>query len=86
MQTITTTTGKVYQVNWCAPSTIDFALRFEIVGSTMQDVLATFTDPEETATLTHKFDESETVFTGYTLFIGVDMRQSGKIIVALMEG
>ena len=52
----------------------------------MQDVLATFTNPEETATLTHKFDESETVFTGYTLFIGVDMRQSGKIIVALMEG
>lgn len=85
MQTLTTATGKVFKINWCGPSTIDFALRFELVGCTMQEALLTFTNPEETATLTHRFDENEAVFSGYTLFVGVDMRQSGKIIVSLME-
>ena len=85
MQTLTTATEKVFNVAWCAPSSIDYALRFEVSGSTMQEVLATFTDPEETEELTHVFDEHETVYTGYTLFVGVDMRPSGKIVVSLME-
>lgn len=86
MQRLITATGHDFLIDWCGPSTIDYALRFEIVGSNMQTVLATFTDPEETATLTHIFDEHSTVFTGYTLFKGVDMRQNGNIVVALMEG
>ena len=84
MQTLTTATGRVFKINWCGPSSIDLALRFEVIDSTMQEVLTVFTNPEETEILTHKFDENETIFTGYTLFIGVDMRQSGKIVVALM--
>lgn len=85
MQKIITATGLEFNIIWCGLSTIDFALRFELVGCTMQEALSTFTNPEETATLIHRFDENETVFSGYTLFIGVDMRQSGKIIVSLME-
>lgn len=85
MQTIITATGATFNVVWCAASTIDFALRFEVTGSTMQEVLATFTNTEETAEITHVFDEHETVYTGYTVFTGVDMRQKGNIIVTLME-
>lgn len=86
MQKLITATGLVFRIDWCGPSTIDYALRFEVIGNTMQEVLETFTNPEETATLTHVFDEHETVFAGYTLFKGVDMRQNGNIVVALMEG
>ena len=85
MQTIITATGATFNVVWCATSTIDFALRFEVTGSTMQEALATFTNTEETAEITHVFDEHETVYTGYTVFTGVDMRQKGNIIVTLME-
>ena len=85
MQTITTATGKTFNVAWCGASSIDYALRFEVVESTMQEVLAIFTNPSETNVITHVFDENETVYTGYTLFIGVDMRRNNKIIVSLME-
>lgn len=85
MQKLITATGKEYQVEWCGPSTIDFALRFEVVESTMADILSTFTRPEECAELTHVFDEHETVFRGYTTFKGVDMKPGGSIVVALME-
>ena len=85
MQKIITATGKEFKIDWCGPSTIDFALRFEVVENTMAEILATFTIPEETATLTHVFDEHETVYIGYTVFTGVDMRPNGHIIVSLME-
>lgn len=85
MQKIITATGLEFNVIWCGLSTIDHVLRFEIKGSTMQTVLETFTDSQETATLTQIFDELETVYTGYTLFVGVDMNRRGSIIVSLME-
>lgn len=85
MQKIITATGKEFQVNWCGQSTIDFALRFEVVESTMAEILATFINSEETAELTHVFDEHETIFRGYTKFRGVDMKPGGSIVVALME-
>jgi len=85
MQKIITATGKEFEIDWCGPSTIDFALRFEVVKSTMADILEMFTRPEECAELTHVFDEHETVFRGYTKFRGVDLKPSGSIVVALME-
>lgn len=85
MQKIITATGKEFKIDWCGPSTIDFALRFEVIESTMADILSTFTNPEETAELTHVFDEHETVFRGYKAFKGVDMKPGGSIVVALME-
>lgn len=85
MQKIITETGREFIVAWCGLSTIDFVLRFEVKGETMQGILATFTSKEETGTITHVFDEHETVYTGYTVFTGVDMRPNGHIIVSLME-
>lgn len=86
MQKIITATGKILKILWCGPSTIDFALRFEVVEAEMSEVLTVFTNPEETATLTHVFDEHETVFTGYSKFRGVDLKPGGSIVVALIEG
>lgn len=85
MQKIITSNGKEFQIEWCGPSTIDFALRFEIVNSSMQEILSTFTNPSETLTLTHEFDEQRTVFRGYTQFKGVDLKPSGSVVVAMME-
>ena len=86
MQTIKTATGKVFKISWCGPSTIDFALRFEVVEAEMSEVLTVFTNPKETETLTHIWDEHETVFTGYSKFRGVDLKPGGSIVVALIEG
>jgi hypothetical protein len=86
MQKIITATGKEFKIDWCGPSTIDFALRFEVVESTMAHILETFTRPEECAELTHVFDEHETVFSGYSKFKGVDLKPGGSIVVSLMEG
>lgn len=85
MQEIITATGKVFQIIWCGLSTIDNALRFEIKGKTMQEVLAVFTDQEETEVLIHSFDNHETEYTGFTLFTGVDMKKSGTIVVTMEE-
>ncbi len=84
MQKIITATGKEFSIDWCGVSTIDFALRFEVLNCTMQDILATFTDATETKTLIHVFDEHETTFRNYKVFKGVDMKPSGSIVVALM--
>lgn len=84
MQKIITATGKEFKIAWCGPSTIDYALRLEVVGSPMSEVLTTFTDPAETAELTHIFDGKKHVFSGYTKFKGVDMKPSGSIVVALL--
>lgn len=86
MQKIITATGREFNIVWCGLSTIDLVLRFEVKGETMQDILATFTNREETGTLKHVFDELETVYTGYTIFTGVDMKPNGHIVVSLMEG
>lgn len=83
MQKIVTNTGKELVINWCGPSTIDLALRFGVPNGNMTELLQTFTDPEETAVLTHHFDEHETVFTGYTIFKGIDLKVDGEIVVAL---
>lgn len=83
MQKLITNTGKEIEINWCGPSTIDFALRFGVPNGNMTQLLLIFTDPQETATLTHCFDEHETVFTGYTVFKGIDLKVDGEIVVAL---
>lgn len=83
MQKIVTNTGKEIYINWCGPSTIDLALRFGVPNGNMTELLQTFTNPEETAALTHHFDEHETVFTGYTIFKGIDLKVDGEIVVAL---
>lgn len=85
MQTITTTTGKVFQVGWCGLSTIDYVLRFGVRGESMANVLQVFTDPAETAMLSHTFDEHTNEYDGFTTFIGVDLKPNGEIVVSLSE-
>lgn len=86
MQKIITAKNKEFSVKWCGISTIDLVLRFDVASSTMQEVLTTFTDATETATLTHVFDGKENVFRGYTKFKGVELNPSGSVVVSLMEG
>lgn len=85
MQSIVTAKNKKFDVKWCGLSTIDLALRFEVIDSTMQDVLTTFTDAKETIAVTHVFDERKTVYRNYTVFKGVDMKPNGSLVVALVE-
>ena len=85
MQKIITATNKNVDVQWCGVSTIDFALRFAVLGMSMTDVVALFINPEETATITHIFDERSATYTGYTTFIGVNLRPDGAIVVTLAE-
>lgn len=85
MQTITTATGKVFQVGWCGLSTIDYVLRFGVRGESMANVLKVFTDSAETETLSHTFDEHTSKYDGFTTFIGVDRKPNGEIVVSLSE-
>ena len=86
MQKVITATGKEFNVNWCGQATIDFVLRFEVVNSTMANILSTFMNPIETAKLTHIFDENRAVYTGFTKFKGVDLKPNDAVVVSLMEG
>jgi len=86
MQKVITATGKEFNVNWCGQATIDFVLRFEVVNSTMANILSTFMNPVETEKLTHIFDENRAVYTSFTKFKGVDLKPNDAVVVSLMEG
>lgn len=85
MQKLITATKKEFTVKWCGVSTFDNALRFEVVNSTMANILPVVMNPEETETLTYMFDEDKMVFIGYTQFKGIEQLR-GSVIVSLMEG
>lgn len=85
MQKLITATKKEFSVKWCAVSTFDNALRFEVVNSPIANILSVVMNPEETETLICVFDEDETVFTGYTQFKGVEQMR-GSVIVSLARG
>lgn len=86
MQTITTATGRVFQVGWCGLSTIDYILRFGVKGESMVDVLQVFMDATETESLVHTFDERTNKYDDYTTFRGVDLKPNGEIVVSLSQG
>ena len=83
MQKVRTASGKEFNVNWCGQATLDLALRFGVPDGNMTELFQTFTSPAETQTLIHLFDEEEIVFTGFTIFKGVDLKPDGEIVVAL---
>jgi len=82
-KTITTATGKVFTILWDGVAIIDGALRIAIIGATMLDLFTVFSNPAETATLTRSWDGIESVYTGYTIFKGIDLKPDGEIVVAL---
>jgi len=83
MQKLITSNGKEFPVRWCGVSTVDLSLRFAVVESSIQEVLATFMNTEETALIKHLFDSLETVYEGYTVFKGVEVQYNGDIVVAM---
>lgn len=86
MQKIITAKGKEFNVEWCGQATIDFVLRFAVVGSDMQTILTTFMDPKETSELIHMRDDmgNQAKFYNFTVFRGVDLKPDDSIVVSLM--
>lgn len=78
-----TAAGKEFDILWDGVSTIDFTLRFAVVNSDMATIFKVFSDPLETATLTRIWDGIESVYTGYTVFRGVDLKPDGEIVVSM---
>ena len=83
MYKLRTATGREFDILWDGASTIDLTLRIAVVNSDMATIFAVFSDPAETATLTRVWDGIESVYTGYTVFRGVDLKPDGEIVVAL---
>lgn len=75
------TSTKEYSVIWDGVSSLDGLLRFQITGSTMPELLSTFTNAEETAKL-DVADSYETIrsYSGYTDFYGIVKNGNGFVI------
>ena len=80
MLKLITATNKTYPVNWAALSHLDGSLRFEVSSGDFTELYRIFIDPAETITLTRVFDESETVFEGYTDLFRIERMQNGIVI------
>lgn len=75
------TCTKEYSVIWDGVSSLDGLLRFGITGSTMPELISTFTNTEETAKLDIA-DRYETIrsYSGYTDFYGIVKNGNGFVI------
>lgn len=76
-------TGTEFDILWDGVSTIDGTLRFAVVNATMAEIFAAFSDPHACSTLTRVWDGIESVYTGYTVFRGVDLKPDGEIVVSM---
>ena len=75
------TTTKEFDIIWDGVSDLDGLLRFQTVGSTMQELLTTFMDSEETEVL--KVADSFAVirsYDGYTEFYGIAKNDRGYVV------
>lgn len=75
------TTTKEFDIIWDGVSDLDGLLRFQTVGSTMQELLTTFMDSEETEVL--KVADSSAVirsYDGYTEFYGIAKNDRGYVV------
>lgn len=77
------TNGKEFDILWDGVSTIDGTLRFAVVNATMAEIFTAFSDPQACSTLTRVWDGIESVYTGYTVFRGVDLKPDGEIVVSM---
>ena len=77
------TKTKQYNVMIMGVSPYDDVLRIEIVRPDLNDVFGTFTNPQETKTITHIMDGQKTILRGYTKFLSIDCLKNGNVIVAL---
>lgn len=75
------TTTKEFDIIWDGVSDLDGLLRVKIVGSTMQELLTTFMDSEETEVL-EVADSSAVIrsYDGYTEFYGIAKNDRGYVV------
>lgn len=75
------TKTKEFGIIWDGVSDLDGLLRFQIVGSTMPELLTTFMDSEETEKLDVS-DSSAVIrsYVGYTEFYGIAKNDRGFVI------
>lgn len=88
MKTLITATGKRLDVTGGAPSTIDGVLRFWTIGYSVSELNDIFDGkPSECATLTLDNDGIQTVFTGYSQYLGAlrDPHESEVMISFYVE-
>lgn len=82
-KTLTLASGKKFNVLWDGVSSIDGSLRIAVSGATMQDVISAFTEPGACKKIIRTWDGIESVYTGFSVFRGVDLKPDGEIVVAL---
>lgn len=79
---LVTSTYKEYNVKWCAVSSMDGYLRFEVVNVSFTDAFSVFGDKDETTILRLFIDDINTrEYLGYTKLVGIN--QKDNIIVTL---
>lgn len=80
---IITATGKEYEIAWLGFASIDNALRFNLIGESLNNVVQIFTKPSETSTLVYNMDGVLETYSGFTVFRSIDVLANGSITVAL---
>ena len=82
---IITATDKRFTVTTAAVGSIDGSLGISLPETPLQEAIAVFADPEETAVLTRVWDNEErVVFEGYT-FAGIMKSPAGGVHVTLRK-
>lgn len=83
---IVTAKEKRFPVTTAAVGSIDGSLGISLPDTPLQEAIAVFTDPEETAVLTRVWDDAERVsFEGYTDFAGIMKSPAGSVHVTLRK-
>lgn len=84
MTKVITAKGKEYEAQWADISTIDGTLRFSLIGASIGELFTVFSDQEETAEITVKLDEHQTIYEGFTGLKGIELFPGGNIVVRLL--
>ena len=82
---IITATDKRFPVTTAAVGSIDGSLGISLPDTPLQEAIAVFADPEETAVLTRVWDEARVEFKGYTDFAGIMKSPAGGVHVTLRK-
>lgn len=80
-----TANGKAFEIAWAGVASVDGVLRFAVLNAELEDILTTFTVPENCTELTRVFDEDRKTFTGYTVFRGVQISFDGSTVVSMSK-
>lgn len=81
MKTLTTTSGKEFDILWDGIS-FDYVLRFAVVNSSPEELHTVFCGTGEGRVLTVTEDEIERVYEGEKHWRGYDIKPDGEIVIA----